>query len=677
MLRALKSCLAEPYNPQMPLYRALLFLLVGFLGMTSATIAIPIAHANGNCVTYFAGQGSGTSGDPYLVDSQLDLNEVAFCLSSHFLQTSDILLSAPWTPLGGEANPFTGSYNGGHYDITGLSITGDTSYVGLFGAIRGANLSNVNVSGSVVGSAEVGGLVGRVYSGTVTNCHSSVTVTAVAYAGAGAGGLIGSIYDEGASSAGPGTTVTDSSATGTVAGQADIGGLIGRVVTMFSEIVTVTNSFSTGNISLIHINRVPSNGGGLIGAIGGNSDASTGRAVINDSWASGNVTGSTGDTSPNTSTQIGGLIGDISGAHVSRSYASGDITGYSVIGGISGRIGNGYSVGGSNLTDSFFSGRLSGKWQLGGVLGTAHTGTVARTYSSATLSPLTDGGDVGGFIGQSEIDGGASFWDVTTSIQSSPGAGTKSGIGVTGKATTEMKQLSTFSDAGWSISPYWDGGTTWAICSAFNNGYPYLVSTVAVNPSGCALTPVPDPTPAPAPIPEPTPTVSPTPAPATTPTVTVETPTAPVFQQNVRPLAPGFSAITGDIIAVTVPIRSSAPASTKARNAPKVAAKTGEIIRVSVNGLAASSEVSVAIRINGRWVRLGTANTGVKGRTTLPAFQTSVPGDYLMRIRGNGAEEHYVIVRVDYFPPRSAMVTASFSSGDRSISDTPPTIDLR
>lgn len=157
--------------------------------------------------------------------------------------------------------------------------------------------------------------------------------------------------------------------------------------------------------------------------------------------------------------------------------------------------------------------------------------------------------------------------------------------------------------------------------------------------------PIPAP-PAPAPTPEPTPTVSPIPASTTTPTVTLETPTAPVFQQNVRPLAPGFSAITGDVIAVTVPIRSSAPASTKARNAPKVAAKTGEIIRVSIDGLEASSEFSVAIRINGRWVRLGTANTGVKGRTTLPAFETTVPSAYLMWIKGNGTGTRFVMVNV-------------------------------
>jgi hypothetical protein len=157
--------------------------------------------------------------------------------------------------------------------------------------------------------------------------------------------------------------------------------------------------------------------------------------------------------------------------------------------------------------------------------------------------------------------------------------------------------------------------------------------------------PIPVP-PAPAPTPEPTPTASPKPAPTTTPTVIVETPTAPAFQENVRPLAPGFSAITGDVIAVTVPIRSSAPASTRARNAPKVAAKTGEIIRVSIDGLEALSELSVAIRINGRWVRLGTANTGVNGRTTLPAFETTVPSIYLMRIKGNGTGTRFVMVNV-------------------------------
>jgi len=216
------------------------------------------------------------------------------------------------------------------------------------------------------------------------------------------------------------------------------------------------------------------------------------------------------------------------------------------------------------------------------------------------------------------------------------------------KTSTELQNTSTF--ISWSISPYWDGGTTWAICSTYNDGYPYLVGTVSANPSGCALTPVPDPTPAPtptptpAPSPEPTPTVTPTPEP--TPTATEQPTAPPVFQEEVRPLAPGIEAVTGEVIAVTVPVRSTKPAGKTAKGAPRVSGSTGDIIRVSINGLAPSSDVVVAIRINGRWMRLGTASTGVKGRTTLPAFETTVPGDYLMRIRGKGAGTRYVLVTV-------------------------------
>lgn len=141
--------------------RRLSLLLATLLGATSLSVGIPAAHANGNCVTYFDGLGTGTSDDPYLVDSQLDLAEVAFCLSSHFLQTGDIALSGTWTPLGSSGTPFTGSYDGGRYSITGLSAgNSSATYVGLFGATSGAQISYLTVTGSITASSTAGGIAG-------------------------------------------------------------------------------------------------------------------------------------------------------------------------------------------------------------------------------------------------------------------------------------------------------------------------------------------------------------------------------------------------------------------------------------------------------------------------------------------------------------------------------------
>jgi hypothetical protein len=340
------------------------------------------------------------------------------------------------------------------------------------------------------------------------------------------------------------------------------------------------------------------------------------------------------------------------------SFATGNVSGAEILGGLVGRLDSNTQV--PTISQSYARGDVSApsglRWNIGGLVGLILRGNVVFSYSTGNSS---GGARVGGFIGETdpvEYEGlsgvsignsyssgtatGIEYFGPFIGIERTPTVVTDSGV----KTSGELQVASTF--LGWSISPFWDGGTTWAICSAYNNGYPYLVSTVAANPSGCVLTPVPDPTPAPAPAPtpEPTPAVSPTPEP--TPILIVDPPASPVFQEDVRPLAPGVEAITGAIIAVTVPIRANAPAGPTAGDAPRVAAKTGEIIRVSIDGLAASSEVSVAIRINGRWVRLATANTGVKGRTTLPAFETTVPGDYLMRIKGKGTGTRFVMVNV-------------------------------
>ena len=578
-------------------------------------------------VTNFGG-GAGTPSEPLIINNAAHLTYLSSrknCWEYSYLQTSNINLTAEWTPIGDSDLAFTGSYDGGGYTISGLEINSPlTSNIGLFGIVTGP-ITSVNVAGSVIGEEQTGGLVGWLNNGTITDSSSSVTVT-------------GSYYT---------------------------GGLVG-LVTSSVGITAISNSSATGNIS-----GSGGNIGGLIGAVHNGNVAG--------SWATGNVSAD--------GQIIGGLIGILWGGDLDDSFATGDVVGFESVGGLVGQLANNTQK--PTITRSYARGDVSAPsgfgWHFGGLVGIILRGNVVFSYSTGNSSGYSR---VGGFIGESDALSFGGFEGVT--VENSYSSGTASGtapdttflgpfigrerpitlVTDSGVRTSgELQAASTF--VGWDISPYWNGGATWAICSSYNGGFPYLVDTVSTNPSGCALAPVPPPVP----VPGQAASAAPTPNPSAT--VTSGTPTVPVFQKNVRPLAPGFSAITGDVIAVTVPIRSSAPASTKPKNAPKVVAKTGEIIRVSIDGLTPTSDVVVAIRINGRWMRLGTASTGVKGRTTLPAFQTSVPGDYLMRIRGNGAEEHYVTVSVDYFPPRNAMVTASFSSGDRSISDTPPTIDLR
>ena len=150
----------------------ILVVACGLLGLATP------AQANGNCVTYFAGRGTGTPGDPYLVGSELDLAEVSFCRSSSFRQIQDITLANPWTPLGSNVSPFTGRYDGGGFNISGLDVNlPTTDEVGLFGYTDGATLTRIRLpNGSVAGRNYVGGLVGQAQNTAISYCSSAVSI---------------------------------------------------------------------------------------------------------------------------------------------------------------------------------------------------------------------------------------------------------------------------------------------------------------------------------------------------------------------------------------------------------------------------------------------------------------------------------------------------------------------
>lgn len=129
--------------------------------------------------------------------------------------TGDIdLTGIDWTPIGkGYNHQYTGTFDGGNYTITGLTVTGSYKYAGLFGDIdengtvknvvlegvqitsdnssgyaggvagnSWGNIENCSVSGSVSGS-DVGGVVGYQLVGSITGCSSSATVKGMNRAG--------------------------------------------------------------------------------------------------------------------------------------------------------------------------------------------------------------------------------------------------------------------------------------------------------------------------------------------------------------------------------------------------------------------------------------------------------------------------------------------------------------
>ena len=96
----------------------------------------------------------------------------------------------PWTLIGTNTNPFTGTFNGNNKTISGLYYNNSgESDVGLFGCV-GVNGKVINVTladSYVSGKSYVGGICGSNMGGTLQGCHNTGTVSG----NSGVGGVCG------------------------------------------------------------------------------------------------------------------------------------------------------------------------------------------------------------------------------------------------------------------------------------------------------------------------------------------------------------------------------------------------------------------------------------------------------------------------------------------------------
>ncbi|MBO5008404.1 MAG: hypothetical protein J6D26_06175 [Clostridia bacterium] len=90
-------------------------------------------------------EGSGTEISPYIIKTEADLSNMRYYPDSYFELASDIVLEGSWQPIGTEGRPFSGYLNGKLHTVSGLN-TGNYKYSGLFGYIKDAHISNINVT---------------------------------------------------------------------------------------------------------------------------------------------------------------------------------------------------------------------------------------------------------------------------------------------------------------------------------------------------------------------------------------------------------------------------------------------------------------------------------------------------------------------------------------------------
>ena len=195
-----------------------------------------------------------------------------------------------WTPIGTNyENSYKGTFDGGGHTITGLTVTTNDQFVGLFGYLyRDGTVKNVVMEGIQITSNHMlglgfgctGGVVGYNW-GTVENCSVSGSVSGTECVG----GVVGRQTSSG--------SIIGCSSSATVKGMRYVGGVAGE------QWGTMTACYATGNVTLEIGSQNNLSGGGVVGLSGGN------RVLA--CYATGNVN-SKGSSTGNV--HIGGLLGD-------------------------------------------------------------------------------------------------------------------------------------------------------------------------------------------------------------------------------------------------------------------------------------------------------------------------------------------------------------------------------
>ncbi len=284
--------------------------------------------------------GLGTAVSPYLIstlDNLVWISENSSAWDKTYKQTSNIDASATSTmnsgagfsPIGNATTKFTGSYDGGGFNISNLYISrGSAEYnSGLFGSVSSTDLSNINiVNTDITGGYNTGGIAGLIDNmSNITNCSVSGSISGTSNVGGIAGRAMTS------------SSVTVSSNSASIISNSDYaGGILGYS----ANYTTVSNCSNRGTVTTLQYagGIAGYNVGGYIynsynrGSLtakryaGGIAGANT--YTVENCYSAGNITvaeGGSGD-------YFGGFIGSnniVAGAVVSGNYYDSETSGRS------------------------------------------------------------------------------------------------------------------------------------------------------------------------------------------------------------------------------------------------------------------------------------------------------------------------------------------------------------
>ncbi len=240
---------------------------------------------------------------------------------------------------------FGNTFEGLGHTVSNLKISSNQNNVGLFSRSDGI-IRDIGVDkGSVQGGGYVGGLLGDQTGGAILNAYSTAAVSGQAFVG----GLVG---NQGSGA------ITNAYATGAVNGSgSNVGGLVGW------SSGTITNSFATGAVT-----GAPSQGFDSVGGLVG--------------WSTGDITNAYATGAVSGDSDVGGLVGQISGGTITNAYATGLVRGNTKVGGLVG-----YTRG-VTVTNAYWDTGTTGQsTDAGGATGV----TTAQLADATRLAALNTG----------------------------------------------------------------------------------------------------------------------------------------------------------------------------------------------------------------------------------------------------------------------------------------------
>ena len=460
---------------------------IEFGGMPGDDLSsVPFASASLDVEDSGIFAGLGTEASPFLVPDPTALSSVNQSCGSntYYKQTEDITLPISWAA---DTN-FAGHYDGDDHTITYTAGTeaAQTNY-GIWGrSNRNSTIKNLNVSGDIVSSdkyrvglvvgdnngsitdvnvdgsittylgREIGGVVGGT-DGKLTRVHSTVDIIAVGQDGqyiGTYGGIAGYSY----------STIKDSSWNGSinVTGEGSVvgvGGIVG-----FADCATLNHNSSVGTINTSTLSG--DSVGGAAGYLCGEAFDTTADVEI---------------IAPHINA-VGGFAGNSQGT-LYRVSAIGDVTADYDVGGL---VGVNYA----GIVNSYARGNVTANYEAGSLVGVQDTeNEINSVYATGSVTASISRG-LFGRISYTGVIRGA-HWVVADSTVALPETLNEGEVPFTAE---ESKSFAYYQNEEWAIEEVWTGTSAWSMCPNVNDGYPFLGSTLTVNPCLQAQTLKPTPT---------------------------------------------------------------------------------------------------------------------------------------------------------------------------------------